>query len=540
MLAGSSEVFSSATATESERTREGRRLAVLTGSKSADDRGVMVYGHLAADRRRAMLIGRARQWVVAATSVALLATAVVAGGSPAHAASDEPTMSGWLPYWSLGSATSAAVANADLFSDVSPFWFDATADGSKASTVSIDETWINSGSRSSVTASLRDAGIDVLPSITDSTGTRYLAGVLSSSVKRSALVTQIANLVESGNYDGIDLDFETFAFSDGQGSWATTKPAWITFIGELSARLHTNGKLLAVSVPPMYSDSSGYWVYAFRDIAEHIDRLRIMAYDYSWSTAGSVGGPLSWVRGLLTYAVDAVGRKKVYLGTPTYGRDWVTGALGTGCPTTSNQRAALTRTMNTSSVTFTSAWERDSASQERHRTYTEPYNSGQCTLTRSAWIPDAHTTVARWQVAKEFRIAGLAQWMVGTEQVGQWDLLRAEIPSEEPSEEPFEDPPPTVPETPILDHTEPAAGRPIELRVGKVRKKKIVLRGSVAQSGRLDVRIVRKTKSGRKKMVTVRSDRSGDFRGVVTSKRKRLKLKAKSSIGSSAWMIVRR
>ena len=155
----------------------------------------------------------------------------------------------------------------------------------------------------------------VLPSITDGTPARHMAAVLAETDKRSAFIGQITALVNDNGYDGIDLDFEKFAFNDGQQTWAATKSSWVTFVSELATSLHATGKLLSVSVPPMYSDSSGYWVYAFRDIAPHIDKLRIMAYDYSWDSAGPIGGPLSWVRTVLGYAVDAVPASKVYLGT---------------------------------------------------------------------------------------------------------------------------------------------------------------------------------------------------------------------------------
>jgi spore germination protein YaaH len=449
----------------------------------------------------------------------------------ASASDAQPTMSGWLPYWSLGSATSNALANADLFSDVSPFWFDAKADGSTSSTVRIEETWISSGSRSSVTQSLKGAGLKVLPSITDSTGTRYLAGVLAAPSKRTALVRQISKLVESGGYDGIDLDFETFAFSDGQASWAGTKPSWVAFITELSVALRANGKLLAVSVPPMYSDTTGYWVYAFRQIGPHIDKLRIMAYDYSWSTAGSIGGPLSWVRGLLGYAVDAVDRNKVFLGTPTYGRDWVTSAVGVGCPTTSGERAKLTRVMNTNSVTFTDQWVRDSASQERNRRYTESYNKGKCTLTRNAWLPDAETTLARWQVAKDYRIAGMAQWMIGTEQVGQWDLLRSRGAGKAPN---VTVPPPA----PVAPGG--SVPRPVSLKATKIRKGKVVVQGRASGPKGEAVTIYRKMQADRRKLMSVTLGADGRFRAVIRSNSPTLRLRAKTSTGSSALLIVRR
>ena len=69
----------------------------------------------------------------------LTATALIAGllvgqvdkAPAAHANTPDRVISGWMPYWmtSPGRPTGvdSAVANADLFEDVSPFWYSATA-----------------------------------------------------------------------------------------------------------------------------------------------------------------------------------------------------------------------------------------------------------------------------------------------------------------------------------------------------------------------------------------------------------------------------
>ena len=63
----------------------------------------------------------------------LMSAAVVV--VPQTAQADGPTpkrvSSGWLPYWKTSpthpEGVTSAIQNADLFTDVSPFWFSATA-----------------------------------------------------------------------------------------------------------------------------------------------------------------------------------------------------------------------------------------------------------------------------------------------------------------------------------------------------------------------------------------------------------------------------
>ncbi|NQU36487.1 MAG: hypothetical protein HQ526_02685, partial [Actinobacteria bacterium] len=272
---------------------------------------------------------RMRRTIAALSAVGLVAAGIVPSAgiaqaaAPAEANPPKRIMSGWLPYWTTSESTKSFVANASLFSDISPFWHNAVKSSSSSSKVAIQNNSLSSGTRASVLAQLKGRGALVMPSITDGTGAGHMSAVMRNAAKRAALVNQISNLVNSNGYDGIDLDFEKFAFSDGQASWSKTRPAWVRFIKQLSAVLHADGKKLAVAVPPMGVPNGDYWVYDWPAIGPHVDKLRIMAYDYAYSVPGPVGGPLSWVKQIAAYAASVMPPDKVQLGTPTYGRDWV-------------------------------------------------------------------------------------------------------------------------------------------------------------------------------------------------------------------------
>lgn len=364
------------------------------------------------------------RWVCAVVciAVAVATFGIVSAPSSASAAAGVPkrVMSGWLPYWSSGQSLNSVVANAELFSDVSPFWHNASSSGSTASGVKIDSHALSSGTRAAHLAVLKSKGIAVLPSITDGTSAGYMSSVLKNPTKRAALVDQVVNLVVSNGYDGVDLDFEKFAFSDGQSSWAATRPVWVAFVAGLGSRLHANGKLLAVSVPPMGVSGSNYWVYDWAGIGPHVDRLRIMAYDYSWCSPGPIGGPLSWVDKVAAFAVSVMPASKVQLGTPTYGRDWVKRST---C-TLTGQKVYASRDLGTAvNSTPAGSWKRDPASQERYLNYTETVNG--VAVARSAWLPDHVTVAARARIASKYGLAGIANWTLGGEQNALWAPLRA-------------------------------------------------------------------------------------------------------------------
>lgn len=366
-----------------------------------------------------------RRTIAVLSTVGLVSVGIVPAATsaqavaPADLKSPQRVMSGWLPYWTTAESKKSFVANADLFSHAYPFWHNAVKSSNSSSKVVIKKNSLSSGTHASVLSEIQGKGALVLPSITDGTGAGHMSKVLRNSSHRTALVNQISNLVNSKGYDGIDLDFETFAFSDGQASWTKTLPAWTAFVVELGARLHAGEKKLAVTVPPVGVSGTNYWVYNPGGIGPHIDKLNIMAYDYSWCNAGPIGGPLSWVDKVAAYAASVMAPSKVQLGTPTYGRDWVNRS---GC-NISGQKVYASHQLSTAIPGKpASAWKRDPASQERYLNYTTVENGK--TVSRSSWLPDSITVAARARIASKYGLGGLATWTLGGEQKKMWAAVR--------------------------------------------------------------------------------------------------------------------
>ena len=392
----------------------------------------------------------------------LLSTLLLGGAVPvAPAQADGPgpkrIVSGWIPYWMASpnhpEGINSAVQNADLFTDVSPFWFSATAKSGGGVKVGFNPNYGNGAANSAwAMQQLKGAGLVVLPSIADGSGKGRMASTLKDPGLRAQHVADIVNLVVSNGYDGIDLDYETFAFSDGSSSWGATQPNWTAFINELSAALHAQGKLLAVTIPPPCNTSgtcgpkSGYWVYNIAGIAPAADRIRIMAYDYHVSADGPIA-PMPWVRSIVQYSASIMDPAKLQIGVPTYGRAWTRKSGGkymlTGnCPSSSSSayRALTARaSVNDSEVAGVLAkngvapdqvqW--SDSDQENWVYYDKKVNwtdsSGTrqtCTAKRVMWWVGPQAVLARTQLVGEFGLSAAAYWTVGGEDAAQWPMLR--------------------------------------------------------------------------------------------------------------------
>ena len=352
-------------------------------------------------------------------------------------------LSGWIPYYGMSTSLPTAVANADLINEVMPFWYTLKLNTKTKAPYILD---LYTPGNPSVAidlplATMRSAGFKIIPTITDGTDKLVLAKLLAKSSDRASVIKPIVDLVMSKNFDGIDLDFEGFAFVDGTASWPTTKPNWVLFVKELSAALHANGKLLSITAPVHFAlteKQKGYTVYAWAEIAPYIDRLRIMTYDYSTSKPGPIG-PIAWVERTVQYAISVLPASKVFIGLAGYGRDWVTKVDGI-CPDnvakvvspTAKAATFIMRNAATLASTYGVTPIYNEEFQEATFTYQKTYNGnnadGQatsCIATRTAWYQNPASYLARAQLVAKYRLGGLAEWTMGMEEQSATDGIRA-------------------------------------------------------------------------------------------------------------------
>jgi spore germination protein YaaH len=406
-----------------------------------------------------------RAWRRGAVGLALLALAGLPWGTDAGAATPNRFVTGWVPVWS-SSASSEGLRGVTggteaVFVEVSPFAFEAKG----TTTIAL------SGTEATLTAALnalRANKLPVVPSITDGTARLVMAGILADPVTRTQHVDAIVNLVTTRNFDGIDLDYEGFAFVDGRSSWATTRPNWAAFVQELGAKLRAQGKVLSMTVPPIWNGgSSGYTVYAWPETLPHIDRLRLMVYDWSVTTAGPIA-PISWVNDVVAHVkavVPAAQLRKVQLGVPTYGRNWAKVQSGT-CPTGTNlattsvqmeHAAALAAskgvvpTRHSSgeiTFTYTETFTGPRPNSIPPPPYTPPVTDVDqvgaaaphdgldralrlspggafvtCVVTRTVFHPDEFAVLQRVDAAVAGGLSGIAIWALGYETTALWPLL---------------------------------------------------------------------------------------------------------------------
>ena len=406
--------------------------------------------------------------------IALALLMIISLAPPAPAADNQPRkiVSGWIPYYSTKTVmpfikklptlptpaanspvtceaneysaedmallnSSYLFANKDLMKEVMPFWYSL-----KTPTLIRDDysTANPSWPIANTICLMRKSGLKLIPTITDGTDKLVLSGYLAKPEVRTTIVKTIVDLVNKYSFDGIDLDFEGFAFVDGNTTWPKTAPNWVLFVKELSVALRAQQKLLSISAPYAFNPAEkqkGYYVYSWAQIASSIDRLRIMTYDYSVAKPGPIG-PISWTEKTLQYAISIMPASKVFIGLPGYGRDWVTSVTGT-CPATAPpglKAGAKAATFRMNYAAAKAAIDQavpvfDVKSSEATYSYQQTFNgltakgaATACTVNRTVWYQNDRSYLERMNLVAKYRLGGAALWTLGMEDVAATTAMR--------------------------------------------------------------------------------------------------------------------
>jgi hypothetical protein len=327
--------------------------------------------------------------------------------------------------------------NKDLMKEVMPFWYTL-----KSPTLIRDDysTANPSWPIADTICLMRKSGLKLIPTITDGTDKLVLSGYLAKPELRTTIVKSIVDLVNKYSFDGIDLDFEGFAFVDENTTWIKTAPNWVLFVKELSLALRAQQKLLSISAPYSFNPAEklkGYYVYSWAEIASSIDRLRIMTYDYSVAKAGPIG-PISWTEKTLQYAISIMPASKVFIGIPGYGRDWITSVTGV-CPVTAPPGLTVGAKAATFKMNYAVAKAAidqavptfDEKSSEATYSYVQSFNgltakgaATACTVNRTVWYQNDRSYLERMNLVAKYRLGGAALWTLGMEDIAATTAMR--------------------------------------------------------------------------------------------------------------------
>ena len=225
-------------------------------------------------------------------------------------------VSGWIPYWQASAGTADALAHLGTFTEINPFGYGVLADGSLTDLLSIsNEPW------TSFIKTAQSKKIRIAPTITWTDGSA-IDRVLENPTLRNAQIKAIVALVNSHNFDGIDIDYEQ--------KLPQTETSFALFLRDLYSAM--GNKWVECDIEPEYDvDYTAY--------SKYCDRVKIMTYDQrvinnTLSTlTTSPYAPIAdtkWVEQSITAAAKIIPKSKLVVGIATYGYEYQVSQLSSG------------------------------------------------------------------------------------------------------------------------------------------------------------------------------------------------------------------
>lgn len=228
--------------------------------------------------------------------------------------------------------------------------------------------------------------------------------LLNSKEACNRLIERIVDLVQSEDFQAVNLDFESVAPED--------RGAYNTFLAELSRALKQNQIDLIVAVPAKEREVSWLAAYDYRQIAGYADQIVIMAYDQHYRTgpAGPIA-PLDWVSKVISYARQQVPAGKIILGLGIYGYDWPEGQPGKTVSFQEAESLAATRNVKVQ-------W--DPVACLPHFTYSDEKGTA-----HQVWYENRESLKAKLDLATKEGLAGVSIWRLGMGFPQFWSDLAA-------------------------------------------------------------------------------------------------------------------
>lgn len=372
---------------------------------------------------------------------------------PATASAFE--VSGWIPYWAASAGTKDARAHISELDMIHPFAFTLQKGGKIKDAADLEKsTWTR------LFSTAEKEGVAIVPTVMTSDGA-LVHSILSDARTRAAHIDEIVDMVEDGDYDGVDIDYE--------GKLATTKVHFASFLRELKQEL--GGKLLSCTIeartPPdsLYRTVPATIEYAndFDAIDDACDRVNIMAYDQQRADLklndARKGAPympvadVAWVEKVVNLTAKSIDKRKIMIGVPTYGReftvtvepDWYKAydhqwSVNPGYATKTAKKEKVTPTRNAAGeLSYTYATK--SSDRKKLAKYDVPANTpkgntvaaqalayandtGKPMKFNLVWWSDAEAVKQKVELAKRLGVNGVAIFKIdGGEDRNIWDLF---------------------------------------------------------------------------------------------------------------------
>ena len=207
-------------------------------------------------------------------------------------------------------------------------------------------------------------------------------------------------LTEVKEYDGLQIDFENIPGRDSD--------TFVSFIQELRQALPSD-KVFTIALPARIKKVKEDQ-YDYERIKPYVDRIFVMAYDEHWSGSkpGSIAS-MQWCKQVAEYALKVIGKEKLIMGLPFYGRAW-----GDYNPSRAIIYTTTEKIIDEHKVT------------EIRRENGIPVFEYNKNVSIVVYYEDTYSLCTRMEMYKTMGISSIGFWRLGQETTEIWDYIKLE------------------------------------------------------------------------------------------------------------------
>jgi len=224
------------------------------------------------------------------------------------------------------------------------------------------------------------------------------------------LIRNIVSVMKQKGYRALNVDFEHIAEKDGQ--------LYNRFLQTLFPILKREGFIVSTALAPKSSDQQGGAWHGAHDYAFHgkvSDFVILMTYEWGWTGGPPMAvSPIPQVRKVLDYAVTKIPRHKIVMGAPLYGYDWTLPYRKGGPP------AKRVSPLEADVFARSKSLKKEYNNRDQAPFYYYTDSKGKKHV---VWYENEQSIQAKFNLVKEYRLRGIAYWVLGEDFPANWTLL---------------------------------------------------------------------------------------------------------------------
>lgn len=223
--------------------------------------------------------------------------------------------------------------------------------------------------------------------------------ILTNEQVQDTLITNVMNNMRAKNYSGLDVDFEYI--------YPANREDYNNFLRKVRSRIKPLGYSLTTAIAPKTSAEQKGLLYEAHDYPVHgalTDHVILMTYEWGHTYGPPLPvAPINQVRRVLSYAVSAIPRRKIFMGIPNYGYDWVIPYVpGSKAATLSNTGAVDLARREGAIIQY------DQKAQAPFFNYYDANGKEHI-----VWFDDARSIEAKMMLINQYSLGGASYWTIG-------------------------------------------------------------------------------------------------------------------------------